>query len=231
MPLIRTVIRRVNEGSPAQAAGLRAGDEIIRVAEIDLKTSVRSIPEIIQSLPEPTFPMTVLRDGQQVEVEVTPVMQDGRRMIGIEIPPPTVLIKLGFVDAVERSIATNKEYATLIVQVLGKLFMREASLKQLDGPIGIVRVSGQAFQLGLPTLITLMAMISLNLGLLNLLPIPILDGGVMMLLLVESVMGRDLSIVVKERIVQVSFVFLLMLTVFVIYNDIVKLLPSSQSAP
>ena len=116
-------------------------------------------------------------------------------------------------------------------QVKGKLFKREASLKQLDGPIGIVRVSGQAFDLGLATLISLMAVISLNLGLLNALPIPILDGGVMTLLLIEGIMGRDLSMRIKERIVQVSFVFLLMLTVFVLYNDVLKLIPPSQPAP
>ena len=81
------------------------------------------------------------------------------------------------------------------------------------------------------TLITLMAIISLNLGVLNLLPIPILDGGAMLLLLVESLMGRDLSLRMKERIVQVSFVFLLMLFVIVMYNDVVKLLPPNQAAP
>ena len=80
-------------------------------------------------------------------------------------------------------------------------------------------------------LITLMAMISLNLGIMNLLPIPILDGGVMLLLLIESLMGRDLSMALKERIVQVSFVFLLTLMVFVLYNDVVKLLPAGQSVP
>ena len=76
-----------------------------------------------------------------------------------------------------------------------------------------------------------MAMISLNLGLMNLLPIPILDGGVMLLLIIEGVMGHDLSLAFKERIVQVSFVFLLTLMVFVLYNDVVKLLPPTQPGP
>jgi regulator of sigma E protease len=230
-PHIRVVVRGVHAGSPAESAGLRPSDEIINVNGIDLRTSGLSIQETIQGISEPTFPLTIVRDGQPMELHVTPAMQDGRKVIGIEIPPPTVLIKLGFGAALSKSIETNTDNAALIFQVLGKLFKREASLKQLDGPIGIVRVSGQMFDAGLGPLISLVALISLNLGLLNLLPIPILDGGVMLLLMIEGVMGRDLSLAVKERIVQVSFVFLLMLTVFVLYNDVMKLLPANQPTP
>jgi regulator of sigma E protease len=230
-PHIRVVVRGVHAGSPAEAAGLRVGDEIITVNGIDLRTSGLSIQETIQGISEATFPLTVVRDGRIQEFQVTPEIQDGRKMIGIDIPYPTVMIKLGFADALSKSVETNSENAALIFQVLGKLFKREASLKQLDGPIGIVRVSGQMFEAGLGPLVSLIALISLNLGLLNLLPIPILDGGVMLLLIIESIMGRDLSLAVKERIVQVSFVFLLMLTVFVLYNDVMKLLPPNQPAP
>ena len=111
------------------------------------------------------------------------------------------------------------------------MIKRQASLRQLDGPVGIVAVSGQAYEAGFATLLTFMAVISLNLGILNILPIPILDGGVILLLVIESLMGRDLSLRMKERIVQASFVFLLMLTVIVLYNDVVKLLPAGQPAP
>ena len=232
-PLIRTVVSRVHDKSPAQAAGVKAGDEIVRVNGIDLKTSGRSIQDTNQGIPEKTFPIAVLRGNppMEVELQVTPMVQDKRKLIGIDIPYPTVQIKLGLVDAFKKSVESNRENAVLIFQVIGKLFKREASLKQLDGPIGIITVSGQAAEAGWATLITLIALISLNLGVLNILPIPILDGGVIMLLLIESVMGRDLSLRMKERIVQVSFVFLLMLTVIVLYNDVVKLLPPSQPGP
>ena len=230
-PLIRTIVGAVNNDSPAAAAGLKADDEIIRVNGIDLRTSGKSIQETIQTISEKTFPLTVLRSGVEMDLQVSPTTQGGRKMIGIQIQWPTTMIKLGLVGAVGRSIQTNVESATLIFQVLGRLFKREASMKQLDGPIGIIRVSGQALDQGFATLLTLTALISLNLGVLNLLPIPILDGGVMLLLLVESLMGRDLSLRMKERIVQVSFVFLLMLTVIVLYNDVMKLLPPSQPAP
>jgi membrane-associated protease RseP (regulator of RpoE activity) len=168
---------------------------------------------------------------EEVELQVSPEMREGRKMIGIGIQFPSVHVKLGAVDAFKKSIQSNKENAVLIFQVIGRLLRREASLKQLDGPVGIVAVSGQAYQAGFATLLTFMALISLNLGVLNILPIPILDGGVILLLVIESLLGRDLSLRMKERIVQASFVFLLMLTVIVLYNDVVKLLPPTQPTP
>ena len=155
-------------------------------------------------------------------------MRDGRKMIGIALQLPSGPRQAWPVRCVQEIVQSNKENAVLIFQVIGRLLQREASLKQLDGPIGIVAVSGQAYQAGFATLLTFMALISLNLGVLNILPIPILDGGVILLLVIESLMGRDLSLRMKERIVQASFVFLLMLTVIVLYNDVVKLLPPAQ---
>jgi regulator of sigma E protease len=236
-PAMRFLVRRVQPGSPAEAAGVLPGDEIIGVKGTDLRNSGQSIQEVIQAAPEQTFPITVLRKNEQtqateeIQLQVTPIMQDGRRMIGFEYSYPTRLIKLGPAAAFRQALETNANYAMLIFDVLGKLVTRDLSLKSVDGPIGIVRVSGQALDLGLGTLITTAAMISLNLGLINLLPIPILDGGVMLLLMIEGLFRRDISLRMKERIVQVSFVFLLMLTVFVLYNDVVKLFPSNMQAP
>ncbi|HLH32055.1 MAG TPA: RIP metalloprotease RseP [Terriglobia bacterium] len=232
-PVIRTVVGSVLPNSPAQRAGVKSGDEIIRVKGQDLRTSGRTLQQTIQKMPEQTFPITVLRGTKEVDLEVSPEWKDGRRMIGIDLQlaGPTVHIKLSPIPALEKSLQSNKENAALIFQIVGRLLRREASLKQLDGPVGIVAVSGQAYQAGFATLLTFMALISLNLGILNILPIPILDGGVILLLVIESLMGRDLSLRMKERIVQASFVFLLMLTVIVIYNDVVKLLPPTQPTP
>ena len=216
------------------AAGVKPGDEIIRVNGVDLRNSGRTIQQAIQETTEKTFPITVVRNEnqpQEIVLDVTPVLRDGRKMIGIDVPVPSVHMKLGILGALQKSIETNKENAVLIFQVIGRLIKRQASLKQLDGPLGIVAVSGQAYEAGLDTLLTFMAVISLNLGILNILPIPILDGGVILLLVIESLMGHDLSLRMKERIVQASFVFLLMLTVIVLYNDVVKLLPPGQPSP
>ena len=285
-PVIRTIVQDVQPNSPAFRAGVKPGDEIIRVNGTDLRTSGRTLQQTIQQMSEKTFPITVLRsenppqsapaveqprgvlstlwngvlrflgrgrdetnvvnpalansrsaaedaksEFKEVDLQVSPEMRDGHRMIGIGIQFPTVHVKLAPVQAFEKSIESNKENAALIFQVIGRLLRREASLKQLDGPVQIVAVSGQAYQAGFATLLTFMALISLNLGILNILPIPILDGGVILLLVIESLMGRDLSLRMKERIVQASFVFLLMLTVIVIYNDVVKLLPPTQPIP
>ena len=220
---VTNVIGSILTGSPAQASGLMAGDEITAVNGIDLKAAGRGVSDIIQSLPDKTFPLTIARNGQTLEVPVTPILQDGRRMIGIGFVLPKIMIKENFSGAFDRAIDKNIEYGTLIFQVLGKLVTRETSMKSVDGPIGIMRATSQFYDAGFGPLLMLMAMISLNLGLMNLLPIPILDGGVMLLLIVEGLMGHDLSIAFKERVIQVSFVFLLTAMVVVLYNDVIKL--------
>jgi regulator of sigma E protease len=225
------VVQSIVSGSPAETVGLRPGDAITSVNGVEIKNpSGKEVRESLRAVSETQerVPITFVRDGKLHEIQVgRTILPDGRRIVGIEgFVTPTVMIKETFEGALRRSINKNAEYGTLIFQVLGKLVTRQASMKSVDGPIGIVRVAGQSYQAGLAPLLMLMAMISLNLGLMNLLPIPILDGGVMMLLIVEAVMGRDLSLGLKERIVQVSFVFLLTLMGFVVYNDVLKLLPS-----
>jgi regulator of sigma E protease len=133
--------------------------------------------------------------------------------------------RLGFAEALSESLATNKKFALLIFEFVGKIFSQELSPRTLEGPIGIARLSGAAARHSLEALISLMAAISLNLGIFNLFPIPVLDGGLILLLLVEGAIRRDLSRKVKERITQVGFAFLMLIAVFVIYNDIVKSLP------
>src|SRR5262245_58290321 len=283
-PYYRQIVQDVQPNSPALAAGIHAGDEIIRVNGIDIRANGRTLPQILQQITEKTFPITVLRsenpaaavrapearrgfssaawnrlvhlfarngtaldatatrpsDVQQVaaaeqrkevELQVTPELREGRKMIGIGLQYPSVHIKLGPMAAFQKSIESNKENAVLIFQVIGRLVKREASVKQLDGPISIISYSGQAYQAGFVTLFTFMALISLNLGILNIMPIPILDGGVILLLIIESLLGRDLSLRMKERIVQASVVFILMVMVIVLYNDVVKLLPPAQPGP
>jgi regulator of sigma E protease len=220
---VTNVIGYVQPESPAEIVGLKPGDEISAVNGINLKESGRGVSEIIQSTTADSFPLTVIRDGQAKEFNVTPVLKEGKRMIGVGwFRFPTIMVKEDFGGALSRSIDKNVEYGTLIFKVLGKLVRREASMKSVDGPIGIMKQTAEFYDIGIGALLQLMAMISLNLGLMNLLPIPILDGGVMLLLLVEGIMRQDLSLAFKERVVQVSFVFLLTLMVFVLYNDVVK---------
>jgi len=219
--------------SPAEQAGLLPGDRIVAVGDTELLPSAPPIEELVQGYPSARLPITVERGEERLLLEVgTTINPDGQRVMGINLDDfPTVMIQLGAADALALSLEENGRNAMLIFEILGRLVKRETSMRSLDGPIGIIRVSGQMFEAGFAPLISLMALISLNLGIINLLPIPILDGGVMLLLAIEGLMRHDLSLAVKERIVQVSFVFLLAVIAVVIYNDVVKMIPPSATPP
>jgi regulator of sigma E protease len=124
-----------------------------------------------------------------------------------------------------QSFKDNRDDSTLIIRVLKGMFTRQVSVRSLSGPIGIAQQIDIATQLGFWTLVQLMSAISLNLGIFNLLPIPILDGGMILFLAIESIMRRDLNQEIKERVYQVAFVCLIVFAVFVIFNDITKLHP------
>lgn len=228
LPDIPTVVSGFSfPDSPAERGGLLPGDRIVAVGDTELGPRAAPIDELVQGYPSELLPIRVLRGTQELSFEIgTTINPNGQRVMGINLGVPTVMIQLGAVDALNRSLSVNGENAMLIFEILGRLVRRETSMRSLDGPIGIIRVSGQMLQEGFAPLISLMALISLNLGIINLLPIPILDGGVMLLLVVEGVMRQDLSLALKERIVQVSFVFLLAVIAVVIYNDVVKLIPA-----
>jgi len=126
-------------------------------------------------------------------------------------------------EALKLSVSRNIEFSTQIVQVLGGLFTRETSPKQLMGPVAIAQMSGDYAAAGWIALITFMASLSLNLGLLNLLPIPVLDGGHIFIMAVEGLVRRDFSFKVKERLILAGFVMLMLLMVTVVYNDLTRL--------
>jgi regulator of sigma E protease len=144
--------------------------------------------------------------------------------MGRAIDGATRTVPLSFPVAMERSKQFCHENSTLIVHVLGKLFVRQVSVKQLSGPVGIAVVAGQAAESkGWIEKFELAAAISLNLGILNLLPFPILDGGLILFLLIESAIRRDISLAIKERIYQAAFVVIVVFFAFVIFNDVSRL--------
>ena len=124
-----------------------------------------------------------------------------------------------------KSAKRNYELTLLIFEIVGRIVTGRTSLRALSGPIEIARFSGQAAAMGAIPLMGLMALISLNLGILNLFPIPVLDGGMIALLAIEGLRGRDLSVGVKERISQIGFFFLILLMGIVIFNDLSKNFP------
>jgi regulator of sigma E protease len=138
----------------------------------------------------------------------------------------TKVSQLPFAQAFTLSLEQNKKYSFMILELAKKMVQRKISMRAISGPIGIAQDAGYAAQQkGWTPLMELTAGISLNLGIFNLLPIPILDGGVIMFLLIEGLMRRDISMSIKERVYQAAFVFLVLFAVMVIYNDLMKTIP------
>ncbi|HTR67157.1 MAG TPA: RIP metalloprotease RseP [Terriglobales bacterium] len=223
------IVGDLEDGMPAEKAGLKEGDEITALDGNPLPTLDSMINNLQQSKDKPVD-LTVLRDGKTLHFQVTPVLADtGGKMryrIGFQGEPRMKVGRLPFVAAVKRSLDQNKKTSLLILELVQKLVRRQISLRTIEGPIGISRAAGQAAsRKGWTPLMELTSAISLNLGIFNLLPIPILDGGVILLLLVEGLMRRDISLAIKERIYQAAFVFLVLFAAMVIYNDLVKALP------
>ena len=222
-------IGRISPGMPAEKAGLQPGDVIVSVNGHPI-LSVEKLHEVIRASGGKPVEIEYKRNGRTATVTVQPVLAelDGPRrwMIGVAPEPKVTFTRLPFSEALAESVRHNVKNAGLIYQFLHGIVERRLSPKSIEGPIGIARLSRHAAQEGPYSFIMLMAAVSLNLAILNLLPIPILDGGVILMLLVEMVLRRDLSLQLKEAIFKLGFVFLLGLMVFVLYNDLAKILPA-----
>lgn len=222
------LIERVTPGMPAAKAGVEAGDEVF-IANGEPVANTIQLARMIRSSGGKPVALVVRRAGQEISFDLRPTYGDPgdgqkRWELGIQLGSKTIKVSYSLGESFRRSIAFNVSMTRQIWEVLAGLFSGRVSLKQLEGPVGIARASGQAARRGPLAFFNLMAVISLNLGLLNLLPIPILDGGHVALLAIEGLLRRDLSLAVKERIVQVGLVFLLGVFAFVMYSDILKLI-------
>ncbi|MFY9530232.1 MAG: RIP metalloprotease RseP [Candidatus Acidiferrales bacterium] len=223
------LVERITPGMPAEKAGLKAGDEVASVNGVAL-TSPPQLANMIKSSGGKPLSFAINRAGKDLTVVAQPIFGDpgdgaGKRWeVGFQLGTKMVPVSYPLGEAARRAVVWNLGMTRQIGDVLVGLFSGRVSLKQLEGPVGIARASGQAARRGPIAFMNLMAVISLNLGLLNLLPIPILDGGHVFLLTIEGILRRDLSVAVKERIVQVGLVFLLGVFAFVMYSDILKLI-------
>jgi len=222
-PIVHPQIASISSGLPAQEAGLKAGDVVLG-AEGQLDISYEKLIAAIQSHDARPLRLTVKRAGLTQEVIVTPRPVGDKVMIGAQFTfLETVSVKPGALGSVKLSVAKNWEWGGQIFQTLGGLITRDTSMKQLMGPVAIADLSGSAAQAGWLPLFTLMAMISVNLGLLNLMPIPVLDGGHILILALEGLARRDFSMKLKEKMLGAGFVLLLLLMVTVIYNDLMRI--------
>ncbi|PYR17322.1 MAG: RIP metalloprotease RseP [Acidobacteria bacterium] len=222
LPDVHPHIPKVYPGEPAERAGVKPGDVVLAVNGERI-TFGRQVRDAIFKRPEQSITISVLRNGERLDIHATPEKRGDGGWLGISLADETKSIKPGPVEAVTMSLKRNVEYGGLIFHTVWGLLTRETSPRQLMGPVAIAQLSGESAELGWIALFGLMSMISLNLGILNLLPIPVLDGGHIFIMALEGAARRDFSARVKEKMLLAGFVVLMMLMVTVIYNDLTRI--------
>lgn len=231
------VIAQIEPKMPAQKAGLKVGDKILSIDGLNLHSVEAMVPFLQQNGVHPVH-LVVARGGETLHVSLQPVMDDagnGNKVYRIGFgakPQPFKVEQLPLPAAFLQSVHFNVRNSALILDVLQRMVTRKFSVGNLMGPVGIARQTGLAVEEpGWQPIIGLTAIISINLGILNLLPIPILDGGAIFLLLIEGSLRRDLNQEFKERIYQAAFVVLILFFCFIMFNDISKLPVFSKIKP
>jgi regulator of sigma E protease len=255
-PNTRLVTKAVAPGSPADSSGFKVGDEIVAINGKPVKMSepppvgdagpnsdpgalygqADVIREIQNGDGQPVT-LTVIRNGETLNLTATPRIDDGRQRLGFSPLPDqneVIVSRLGPINALAYSYEMNMRILRLTGTAVKQIFVGQRSARDtFTGPVGIFVLSGQAAEEGAGAVFQLMSILSLNLGIFNLLPIPVLDGGLIFMLGLEALLGLfglPLTLRIKEKMIQVGFVMLMLLMGFVIYNDISKRIPS-RSAP
>jgi regulator of sigma E protease len=223
-------VTELEPSMPAAKAGVKVGDEILALDGQPVPV-LEAMVDMLRKTKDKPVVLTVLRNGQKIDLRMQPelaeVGRNGEKRYRIGVMSlPMKVTTLGPVAAFQKSVDQNKKASLLILELVRKMAERKISMRSVEGPIRIGQAAGQAAsEKGWMPLLELTAAISLNLGIFNLLPIPILDGGVIVMLLIESLMRRDISLRIKERIYQAAFIFLVLFAVTVLYNDLLKTLP------
>jgi regulator of sigma E protease len=236
LPYVPTDVGRIIEGSPAQRAGLKTGDVIVAVDSTPVKRWEELSRQIRQHGGQ-TLLLAVKRGDQNLDIKVTPEKRESENLfgqkvlayqIGVASSERLVSEELGPFQALEEGLSYSLRIAALTLQSIYKLITREISVDTLGGPIMIAQVAGKQAEMGLSYLINFMAVLSVNLTLLNLLPIPVLDGGHLVFLFLEAVRGKPLALKHREMAQAVGMMLILTLMVFVFYHDIMRLFATRQ---
>jgi regulator of sigma E protease len=217
-------IRQVAAGYPAARAGLKPGDVITAVDGRPV-ANYFALADLIHGSPGKPMQLTYQRQGRMLSALLTPVAENGVGIIGFNVKIATTKIKYGFAATVKNSFQEAGRLMSLTLDAFKKIIQRKISVKSFSGPMEIARISQQMLKSGFSDFFMLIAFISLQLGIVNLFPIPGLDGGHLLIFTIEAIIRRDLNQKFKNILLYAGFAFLISLMVFIVLNDIAKTLP------
>lgn len=232
LPIMKPEVGEVQEGMPAHDAGIRTGD---RVLSIDGKPVARweDLADLIKQSSGGPLRIEILRDNSTLLVKVVPKLVSSKNLfgepvekyvIGITASGAVTIERLNPFQSAAQGVLQTWQIGKLTVLAIGKIIAGTISAKTLGGPIMIAQLAGQQAEAGIINLIFFIALLSVNLGIINLLPIPVLDGGHLLFFLIEAVSRRPINLKMREVAQQVGIFILVLLMIFVFYNDIARIL-------
>ncbi|NOL48974.1 RIP metalloprotease RseP [Pelistega europaea] len=223
------VVARVIEGGVAAQAGLKAGDKVLSLNGITI-SSLNGFIRQIQLLAHQSVHLLINRDGAEVSLTMMPAevsLPDGRKVGRIQaefqVDYPMQYVSYGFIDAFAKATTKTWDTAWFSLKMIGKMLIGEVSLSNISGPLTIADYSGKVAQYGLSNFIQFVALISISIGVLNLLPVPGLDGGQMVLNFIEMVIGRPLPEAIFQNLMKLGYGLLLLLMIFAFHNDLMRI--------
>jgi regulator of sigma E protease len=230
------IVRRVEEGAAAALAGLKVGDVVTGVGGVPISRASELVEAIRQHAGE-RVELDILRDGRPLTVSVVPGMRRHNGEVigyagaafGVDIPDEVrnrllVVERLGLLEAIQAGISRTWDMSVLSLRVMGKMLIGEATLETISGPLGIADIAGRSLVLGLSSFLAFLALVSLSLAILNLLPVPVLDGGHLLFYLIEVLRRRPLSDQAQMFAQRVGMSLLLALMALALFNDLTRLL-------
>jgi regulator of sigma E protease len=230
LPILKPIIDQVIDASPASLAGIQSGDQILSVNNKPLNTW-REFVSVIKQSDGQAMQLSIFRNGQTMTRSLTPRDDNGTLKIGVSVMAPKgyldewrILVKKQPLDAFLSANVKTYQLTMLNLKMIQKMILGETSVEQISGPISIANYAGKTASVGLISFLSFLALISISLGLLNLLPIPLLDGGHLFFYLIEIIKGSPVSQFIQQILLKFGVFVILSLTVLALYNDFFRLL-------